>query len=63
VSNNIGRGLEVHCYTSNPLPILLDTNVSLHLHDTVIPLTPYLYGEGKHLCLIIYNNIGRELRV
>ena len=27
----------------NSLHILLDTNISLHLYDTVIPLTPYVY--------------------
>ena len=32
-----------HCYTLNSLPILSDINVSLHLYDTVIHLTPYLY--------------------
>jgi hypothetical protein len=32
-----------HGYTANSLPVLLDTNVSPHLYDTVIPLTPYLY--------------------
>ena len=26
-----------HCYTPNSLPILLDTNISLHLYDTAIP--------------------------